>query len=111
VLYNYLSNALKFTPEGGRVAVRARSAGGAVRIDVSDTGIGIPVDEVGRIAERFFRASSATERQIPGTGLGLAISKAIVDAHGGSVEVESQVGVGTTFRVDLPLAAAAVLAA
>jgi signal transduction histidine kinase len=108
---NLISNALKFTPEGGRVAVRARSAGGAVRIDVSDTGIGIPVDEVGRIAERFFRASSATERQIPGTGLGLAISKAIVDAHGGSVEVESQVGVGTTFRVDLPLAAAAVLAA
>ena len=108
---NLVSNALKFTPEGGRIAVRARSAGGAVRIDVSDTGIGIPADEVGRIAERFFRASSATERQIPGTGLGLAISQAIVDAHGGSVDVESKVGVGTTFRVELPLAPAAVLAA
>ena len=108
---NLISNALKFTSEGGRVAVRARSVGGAVRIDVADSGIGIPADEIGRLCERFFRASSATERQIPGTGLGLAISKAIVDAHGGSVDVESQVGVGTTFRVELPLAPAAALAA
>jgi signal transduction histidine kinase len=108
---NLISNALKFTPEGGRVAVRARSVGGAVRIDVSDTGIGVHASELGRLGERFFRASSATDRQIPGTGLGLAISKAIAHAHGGSVDVESEVGVGTTFRVELPLAPAAVLAA
>jgi signal transduction histidine kinase len=78
----------------------ARSAG----FSVSDTGIGIPVEERDRLFERFYRASSATEQAIPGTGLGLAIAKAIVDAHGGSIGVESMVGAGTTFTVELPRA-------
>jgi signal transduction histidine kinase len=111
LLDNLVSNALKFTLEGGRVVVRASSLGDAVRIEVEDSGIGIPPDEIGHLAERFFRASSATERQIPGTGLGLAISKAIVTAHDGTIDVESVVGVGTTFSLELPLAPAVALAA
>ena len=104
---NLVSNALKFTQEGGSVTVRAWSEDGRALLEVSDTGIGIPADEVDRLFDRFFRASSATERQLPGTGLGLTITKAIVDAHGGSVRVTSELGAGTTFRVDLPRVAGA----
>jgi PAS domain S-box-containing protein len=100
---NLVSNALKFTPEGGRVDVRARARNSSAVIEVRDSGIGIPDDEQERLFERFFRSSNAAERQIPGTGLGLAISKAIVEAHGGEIAVKSEVGVGTTFRVSLPI--------
>jgi PAS domain S-box-containing protein len=102
LLDNLVSNALKFTPAGGKVDVRVAAQDGRALVTVSDTGIGIAPDEVERLFERFYRASTATERAIPGTGLGLAISRAIVDAHDGTVSVESQVGVGTTFRVVLP---------
>jgi PAS domain S-box-containing protein len=100
---NLISNALKFTPDRGRVDVRAHALDGSAVIEVRDSGIGIPVDEQGRLFERFFRSSNATERQIQGTGLGLAISKAIVDAHGGQINVASEVNAGTTFRVSLPI--------
>ena len=100
---NLVSNAIKFTPEGGRVDVRARARNGTAVIEVRDSGIGIPVDEQERLFERFFRSSNAAERQIPGTGLGLAISKAIVEAHGGKIAVKSEVDVGTTFKVSLPV--------
>jgi PAS domain S-box-containing protein len=100
---NLVSNALKFTPEGGRVDVRAQARNGSAVIEVRDSGIGIPADEQERLFERFFRSSNATERQIQGTGLGLAISKAIVEAHGGEIAVTSELGVGTTFRVSLPI--------
>ena len=73
-----------------------------IRIEVSDTGIGIPETERERLFERFFRASTAVSRQIPGTGLGLHIAQAIVHAHGGRITVASTVGAGTTFRVELP---------
>ena len=73
-----------------------------IRIEVSDTGIGIPDAERERLFERFFRAQSALEQQIQGTGLGLYISKAIVDAHGGRIGVDSAPGEGTTFVVELP---------
>jgi signal transduction histidine kinase len=82
-----------------RVRVAAEEDEGVVAI--SDTGIGIPPDEVTNLFKRFFRASSAMSRQIPGTGLGLAIAKAIVDAHGGSIDVESSER-GTTFTIRLP---------
>jgi len=82
-----------------------------VSLMVADTGIGIPVEEQEHLFERFFRASTATERHIPGTGLGLAITKAIVDAHGGTIEVESAAGRGTTFRVTLRAHAATPAAA
>jgi signal transduction histidine kinase len=96
---NLLSNALKFTPDGGSVDVRLAPENGHVRLDVSDTGIGIPEAEQARLFERFFRASG---QSIQGTGLGLAISKAIVEAHGGEIAVRSTEGIGTTFSVLLP---------
>jgi signal transduction histidine kinase len=105
LLDNFISNAIKFTPEQGRVEVRTWADGEHAFVSVADSGIGIPEDERARLFERFYRASSATEQAIPGTGLGLAIAKAIVDAHGGSIRVESTVDVGTTFTVELPRAA------
>ncbi len=101
---NLVSNAIKFTPRDGRVTVRLAARGEMIRIEVSDTGIGIPDVERDRLFERFFRAQSALERQIQGTGLGLYISKAIVDAHEGRIGVESAPGAGTTFVVELPVA-------
>jgi signal transduction histidine kinase len=102
VLDNLVSNAIKFTPSGGRVKVRLCVVDDTIRVEVSDTGIGIPEQEREKLFERFFRAQSALEKQIQGTGLGLYISKAIVDAHGGRIGVDSEPGAGTTFVVELP---------
>ncbi|HEX7626984.1 MAG TPA: ATP-binding protein, partial [Gaiellaceae bacterium] len=100
---NLISNALKFTPAGGTVTVRTFVDGSNVVLEVADTGIGIPVGEQDRLFQRFFRSSTATEQAIPGTGLGLVISKAIAEAHGGTIGVTSAAGDGTCFRVALPL--------
>jgi signal transduction histidine kinase len=100
---NLVSNALKFTPAGGRVTVRAFRDGGNAVMEIQDTGIGIPEAEQGRLFQRFFRSSTATEQAIPGTGLGLVISKAIAEAHGGTIGVISASGEGTCFRVEIPL--------
>jgi PAS domain S-box-containing protein len=105
VIDNLVSNALKFTPAGGNVEVRAYPHGSAVRIEVADTGMGISEDEQGQLFERFFRTARAQEEAIPGVGLGLSISKAIVEAHTGRISVRSVEGVGTTFFVDLPTVA------
>ena len=102
VVVNLVSNAVKFTPEGGRVGVRMSAAQGSAVIEVRDTGIGIPVQEQDRLFSRFFRSSTAQKRAIPGSGLGLSIARAIVEAHGGTIEVDSVPDVGTTFRVCLP---------
>jgi signal transduction histidine kinase len=107
VLDNLVSNALKFTPVGGRVEVSTKLNGDHVSIEVSDTGIGIPVADQPRLFERFFRSSVAEDQAIPGTGLGLAIVKAIVEAHKGEIRIDSKEGRGTTFSVDLPLTAEA----
>jgi signal transduction histidine kinase len=104
LLDNLISNAIKFTPRGGRVSVQLSAGDGLVRFEVSDTGIGISEQERERLFERFFRSQSALERQIQGTGLGLYISKAIVEAHGGRIGVYSEGGEGTTFVVELPAA-------
>jgi signal transduction histidine kinase len=103
LLDNLLSNAVKFTLEGGRVCVRVRSEGTDAVLEVSDTGIGVPAEEVAGLFRRFFRSRSAIAREIPGTGLGLAIAKAIVDAHDGTIAAASSDG-GTTFAVRLPRA-------
>jgi signal transduction histidine kinase len=102
VLDNLLSNAVKFTP-GGTVSVSIATRRGSVHLEVSDTGVGIPDDELDRLFERFFRAS--TSSTVKGTGLGLSIAKSIAEAHGGTISIESEVGVGTTFSVDLPVRA------
>ncbi len=99
---NLLSNAIKFTPAGGTVTVRTFADHGWAVLEVADTGIGIPEGEQERLFQRFFRSSTATEQAIPGTGLGLVISRAIVEAHGGTIEVTSRPGAGTCFRVELP---------
>jgi signal transduction histidine kinase len=100
---NLVSNALKFTPAGGSVVARAFVDGGRAVVEIVDTGIGIPLGEQSRLFQRFFRSSTATEQAIPGTGLGLVISRAIAEAHGGTIGVTSAAGEGTTFRVELPL--------
>jgi PAS domain S-box-containing protein len=103
VFDNLVSNAVKFTPEGGSVTVELSRRNGEAVVAVTDTGIGIPVEEQAGLFQRFFRTKSATRHAIQGTGLGLAITRAIAEAHGGSIEVESEEGAGTTFRVTLPL--------
>jgi PAS domain S-box-containing protein len=103
LLGNLISNAVKFTPEGGRVTVRVSAHDESAVIEVSDNGIGVPKAELDELFTRFFRSSTATENAIPGTGLGLVIAKAIAEAHGGQITVESREGVGTTFKVTLPL--------
>ena len=105
LLNNLLSNGVKFTPDGGTVTVRTGSEDGLGVLEVEDTGMGIPADEQGKLFERFFRSSAAHRRSIEGTGLGLVIAKAIAERHGGRIVFESQVGEGTTFRVELPLEA------
>ena len=105
LLDNLVSNAVKFTPQGGRVDVRASSSRENAILEVRDTGMGIPADEQEHVFERFFRTSRATEQAIQGTGLGLAISKAIVHAHGGRITLASSDGEGATFRVTIPIRA------
>jgi signal transduction histidine kinase len=105
LLDNLLSNAVKFTPDGGRVRLCVRPDGDHALLEVSDNGIGVPEDEVPRLFRRFFRATSAVSRQIAGTGLGLAIAKAIVEAHGGTIDAASSER-GTTFTIRLPRAPA-----
>jgi signal transduction histidine kinase len=102
VIDNLLSNALKFTPPGGTVSLRLAKRDEGAQIEISDTGMGISAEDQGRLFERFFRATEATQQAIQGTGLGLSITAAIVEGHGGSIEVKSEVGRGTTFSVLLP---------
>jgi signal transduction histidine kinase len=99
---NLLSNAIRYTPSGGRVSVECGCRDGSAMLIVSDTGIGIPQDELPRLFEEFFRGEAARKTALHGTGLGMAIAKRVVDRHGGHIGVESQVGRGTTFRVALP---------
>lgn len=102
LLDNLISNAVKFTPAGGRVAVTVSHDGAAWRIDVADSGIGIPPGEQDKLFDRFFRAANARKAALPGTGLGLSVVKTITDLHGGRIEVDSTLGSGSTFRVYLP---------
>ena len=106
LLGNLISNAVKFTPEDGKVEVTLAVEGNEAVLSVADTGIGIPAADQEQIFERFFRTEAATRRMIPGSGLGLTISRAIVDAHQGTITVRSDEDHGSTFTVRLPLASA-----
>jgi two-component system phosphate regulon sensor histidine kinase PhoR len=121
VLLNLIDNAIKYTPAGGTVTVTARivpspksqvqgpteveiaQEGGWIELAVADTGCGIPEAEIPRLTQRFYRVDKARSRELGGTGLGLAIVKHIVQAHGGSLQIESQLNQGTTVRLFLPL--------
>jgi PAS domain S-box-containing protein len=103
-LTNLLSNAIKFTRDGGRITTRLTTDGGSCHLAVSDTGVGIPQDEVKDVFQRFFRSSNVRADAIQGTGLGLSIVRSIVERHHGHIDVQSRRGEGTTFTITLPLA-------
>jgi signal transduction histidine kinase len=102
MLTNLLFNAVKYTPENKTVHLGAKSHDDNIQIDISDTGIGIPTDELGNVFEEFFRATNARQREKDGTGLGLSIVKQIVERHGGEISVQSELGRGSKFTVTLP---------
>ncbi len=107
VLDNLLHNAVKFSPHGGRITVRIVDQGEHALVSVQDTGIGIPPDKLDRIFERFYQVDGSTKRRFGGMGLGLAIVKRIVEAHGGRVWAESELGKGSTFYFTIPKPSAA----
>ena len=104
VVSNLVNNAVKYSPEGGTVTLSTRGEGGFALVSVTDTGLGIPPDEIGHVFERFRRVRSGAAQSIPGTGLGLTIVKQIVEMHGGKIWVESAVGHGSAFHFTIPLA-------
>jgi signal transduction histidine kinase len=104
-VHNLLGNAIKYTPEGGRVTLKADCAGGKVTIEVIDNGLGIKEDECELIFEKFYRANDSRIAGITGSGLGLALAREVVRMHGGDITVQSSVGKGSTFTLTLPAAA------
>jgi len=106
VLHNLLSNALRYTPSGGRIALSAQRVGGMVRFGVQDSGPGIAADDLDSVFERFYRADPSRGRDGGGSGLGLAIARSIIEQHGGRIWAESVPGAGATLRMDLPVAGA-----
>ena len=104
VLENLISNAIKYSPEGGVIRIMGRSEGDVAVISVSDQGVGIPPDEQRKLFRRFYRVDNRLRRETQGAGLGLFLSRAIVEAHGGRIWVESQPGRGSRFSFTLPLA-------
>lgn len=103
VLVNLISNAMKYTDRGGRIAVEIGERDGCAIITVADSGIGIPKEDTERVFERFYRTDKSRARKTGGTGIGLSIARAIVQAHGGTISCESEPGKGSRFEVSLPL--------
>jgi signal transduction histidine kinase len=103
ILVNLISNAYKYTPEGGSISIRARREGSSVRCEVEDTGIGMTPEEVDKLFTKFWRAADDHVRDQPGTGLGLNIAKNLVELHGGQIEVKSQKDTGSTFAFSMPV--------
>jgi len=103
ILLNLLTNAVKFTPEGGRITVRGHIADAAVMIAIEDTGIGIPADALKNLGRPFEQVESQFTKSHQGSGLGLAIAKSLIELHGGAMRIRSTLGVGTIVGVRLPL--------
>ena len=103
VIDNVVSNAIKYTPEGGRIGVRVQVADAQAVIEVADTGVGIPESDLPHLFSAFYRASQPDHPDVEGSGLGLSIAKALVERHGGTIAVKSQVGAGSVFTITLPL--------
>lgn len=102
ILDNIISNAIKYSPEGGQITFRVKALEDTIEISISDQGLGIPKDKLKKIFERFYRVDKARTRQMGGTGLGLAIAKEMVEAHGGTISAKSVEGKGTTIIISLP---------
>ncbi|MGM9625697.1 MAG: sensor histidine kinase, partial [Eubacteriales bacterium] len=103
VFLNILSNAVKYTPDGGKIAVRAVSGQSHIAVSIRDNGIGVPKEDQPHLFERFYRVEKSRTTGAGGTGLGLAIAKELVEAHGGSIHLTSEVGRGTEITVILPI--------
>jgi signal transduction histidine kinase len=103
IMYNLLSNAIKFTPQKGKVAIKSQLVDDNIEISISDNGIGIPDEKYQSIFDPFKQVDSSSTRKYGGTGLGLAIVKRYVKMHGGSIRVESELGMGSTFTVAIPV--------
>ena len=103
ILNNLVSNAIKYTPPGGTVTVRARPHDDQITLEVQDTGIGLSPDDRAHLFEKFFRSSRPEVQDVPGSGIGLALVKGVVEAHGGHIEAEGAPGKGSLFRVTLPI--------
>jgi signal transduction histidine kinase len=104
ILYNLISNAVKFTDRGGMVRIRARRDGSWVLISVLDTGVGIAPSDLSRLYRSFEQLTLPSGDRPEGTGLGLALTKRLVEMHGGTIDVASELGAGTTFTVRIPVA-------
>jgi two-component system CheB/CheR fusion protein len=104
VVRDLLDNAVKYSPAGGPIRVELRSRGPDQTITVADAGIGVPAGDLPRLTERYFRASNASPWNFPGVGIGLSIARTLVERHGGRLEIESELGTGTTVTVSLPTA-------
>ncbi|MGV3464677.1 MAG: cell wall metabolism sensor histidine kinase WalK [Heyndrickxia sp.] len=102
ILDNIISNAIKYSPEGGQITFRVKVQEESIEISISDQGLGIPKDKLKKVFERFYRVDKARTRQMGGTGLGLAIAKEMVESHGGSISAKSVEGKGTTISISLP---------
>ena len=103
VLNNLVSNAINYSPEGGRVRITARGLAEYMEVKVEDTGVGIPPEELPKIFDKFYRVKHPKTRQVIGTGLGLSIVKGVIEAHHGTIDVKSVIDKGTTFRILLPM--------
>ncbi|ODN70569.1 ATP-binding protein [Methylobrevis pamukkalensis] len=102
ITLNLVSNALKFTPLGGRIRIRTEMTGDIARLTVEDTGIGIPAEALAQLGRPFVQVENQMTRKHPGSGLGLAIARSLTELHGGTMRIESQEGVGTTVIIDMP---------